>query len=87
MNQRWQEGLSPFDGECLTTDEMIPVEDLRSLLAVLLPELKVDLVTDRIYTFDDWHQHDGYVTDRHLTEWSFLDSLARTTDALGRAQQ
>jgi hypothetical protein len=66
---------------------MIPVKDLRALLAVVLAELKVDLATETVYTFDDWHQHDGYVTDRRLTEWSFLDALGQNTDALIVARQ
>jgi hypothetical protein len=87
MNQLWQAGLSPFDGDCLITEEMISVEDLRALLAVLLPELKSGLATDTLYTFDDWHQHDGYITDRRVIDWSFLDSLSRSTDALIASRQ
>jgi hypothetical protein len=82
MNQRWQAGLSPFDGDCLTADEPISVEDLRELLEAILPELKEETAAQTVYTFDDWHQHDGFVTNRRMAEWSLLESLAESTNAL-----
>src|SRR5262245_31379105 len=40
MNQRWQSGIVPFDGDCLVTDDVITVEELRELLAAIVPELE-----------------------------------------------
>ncbi|HWY87231.1 MAG TPA: hypothetical protein VNX28_10930 [Gemmataceae bacterium] len=87
LNQRWQAGLPPFDGDCLVTDGMISVDNLRMLLAIVLPELKGDDGGRTLYTFDDWHQHDGYVTNRQETEWSSLESLARNNDLLVASRQ
>jgi hypothetical protein len=82
MNQRWQSGLSPFDGDCLVTDDLISVEELRQLLGVILPELERCFAAQTLYTFDDWHQHDGYVTERRVIEWGALAAVARNADAL-----
>jgi hypothetical protein len=87
MNQRWQSGLSPFDGDCLVTDDLISVEELRQLLDVILLELESGFAAQTLYTFDDWHQHDGYVTDRHVIEWATLAAVARSPDALIAARQ
>ena len=87
MNQRWQAGLSPFDGDCLVTDDLVSVEDLRALLAVILPELEGEYGTQTLYTFDDWHQHDGYVTERRVTECGALTTVAQSLEALITSRQ
>ena len=87
MNQRWQAGLSPFDGDCLIADDLRSVEALRELLAEILPELQREYAAQTLYTFDDWHQHDGYVTERRVTEWASLTEVARSADALIASRQ
>jgi hypothetical protein len=87
MNQRWQSGLSPFDGDILFTDDPISVQDLQAILLVIVPELEVDYAAQNLYTFDDWHQHDGYVTERRPTEWSSLAAVAQSADALIASRQ
>jgi hypothetical protein len=87
MNQRWQSGLSPFDGDCLVTDDLLSVEDLRSLLGVVVPELQSENAVKTLYTFDDWHQHDGYVTERRLTDWGTLAAATGTVDTLLASRQ
>jgi hypothetical protein len=88
MNQRWQTGLSPFDGDCLVViDDVLSVEDLRSLLAVVVRELKGQYDAQALYTFDDWHQHDGYVTERRAMDWRELEAVSQTGDALIASRQ
>jgi hypothetical protein len=87
MNQRWQSGLSPFDGDCLVTDDLISVEELGQLLGMILPELERGCAARTLYTFDDWHQHDGYVTERRAMEWGELAAVARSADDLVASRQ
>src|SRR4051812_48637239 len=87
MNQRWQSYLSPFDGDCLRTDDLISVADLASLLAAIVPALQRDFAAQVLYTFDDWHQHDGYVTERRATEWGSLSAAAQNRDTLLASRQ
>jgi hypothetical protein len=87
MSQRWQSGLSPFNGDCLRTDDQISVADLGALLTAIIPALQKDYASQGLYTFDDWHQHDGYVSDRRATEWSSLTAAAESQDALIASRQ
>jgi hypothetical protein len=87
MNQRWQAGLSPFDGDCLITGDLVSVEDLRALLAGILSTLERDYGAQTLYTFDDWHQHDGYVTERQMTAWKSLATLGQRADTLIASRQ
>ena len=87
MNQRWQAGLSPFDGDCLRTDDLISVMDLGAVLAAIAPALQRDYASQELYTFDDWHQHDGYVTERRATECASLSGAAQNRDTLIASRQ
>ena len=87
MNQRWQSALSPFNGDCLRTNDLITVADLGTLLAAILPELQREYATQELYTFDDWHQHDGYVTERRVADWASLAAVAQNVDALVASRQ
>src|SRR5262245_39502605 len=87
MNQRWQSGLSPFDGDCLVTDDLISAEELRQLLGMMLPELERGSAAQTLYAFDDWHQHDGYVTERRAIEWEALAAVARSAATLIASRQ
>jgi hypothetical protein len=87
LNQHWERGLSPFDGDCLVFDDVLSVEDLRSVLSVIIPTLEGQYAAQALYTFDDWHQHDGYVTERSLSNWGTLAAVARNTDALIESRQ
>jgi hypothetical protein len=87
MNQRWQSGLSPFDGDCLVTDDLISAEELRQLVGVILPALERGSAAQTFYTFDDWHQHDGYVTERRVIAWAALAAVARSADGLIASRQ
>lgn len=87
LNLRWQSGLSPFDGDCLVTADVITVGELGRLLDVTLPELERAYAGQTLYTFDDWHQHDGFVTERRVTEWHALLAVARSADVLIASRQ
>ena len=63
-------------------DDPISVPDLQAILAVIAPELEVTHTAQNLYTFDDWHQHDGYVTQRCPTEWGSLVAVSQSTDVL-----
>jgi hypothetical protein len=87
MNERWQGGFSPFDGDCLATDDVTTVEELRQILAVIVPELERRCVGQPLYTFDDWHQHDGYITERRAITRGELAAVAESADVLIASRQ
>ena len=82
MNQRWQDGLSPFDGVCLITGEPLSVEELRELLGMVVSNLQSNYTGQLLYTFDDWHQHDGFVIERRPTNWPSFTAVFQSTQAL-----
>ena len=87
LTERWRADLSPFAGDCLYTHDLVTVEGLRAVLAVTVPVLAAGRDTEPLYTFDDWHRHDGYVTERRVVDWGELKDLTRSADRLLRSRQ
>ncbi len=87
MNQRWQDGMSPFDGDCIRTDDLLSLDELCGLLGVVVSDLQRHYAGQTLFAFDDWHQHDGYVTERHPTDWGKLAADARSPATLLASRQ
>ena len=87
MNQRWQSGLPPFDGDCLVTRDIVTVEELRKVLSAVVQLLQMECIETALYAFDDWHQHDGYVTERREIEWKVLEAVTRSVEDLMMSRQ
>lgn len=87
MNQRWHQTLSPFDGDCLLTFEAVTVAQLQQLMSTLLTGLKTIYAKQTLYTFDDWHQHDGFVTERQVMDWMVLQAVCESEAAMIASRQ
>jgi hypothetical protein len=62
----WQQQEKPFHAETIIPDDLIPVSILRLILKSIVKhcEIYYPLSYCTIYKFDDWHEHDGYATER-----------------------
>jgi hypothetical protein len=57
LDTRWREGLAPFDG-LIAVSPVLSEGELRSQLRLVigvLPQI------GGLVTFNDWHEHDGYI--------------------------
>lgn len=61
--------------------------DLQSALNGILPVLKQTSTGQALFAFDDWLQHDGFVTNCVETTWEELSSSTSTIDALMSSRQ
>lgn len=62
----WQSNSSLFDGNCLYLGDFVPITNLRLFLLATLNELKPMIINGQLFKFDDWHEHDGYVSTSTL---------------------
>jgi len=63
LNQWWQQGLPPFDGETVYTPEFVTLANLTAPLSAVIEQLHALTGDIPIIKFDDWHEHDGFVKD------------------------
>ena len=75
LEQRWKTGKPPFDGQCIRLTDHLPLPILRSLLSTVVDVLRQTTPACSLFRFDDWHEHDGYVTESLPTEWETFDQI------------
>ena len=75
LEQRWKTGKPPFDGECLRLTDHVPLPTLRLLMRTIVDVLRQQETDRTLFRFDDWHQHDGYVTKARAADWATLDQI------------
>lgn len=80
MVRRWRQGLAPFDGLHVGTDDYLPLPLLRSVLIAVGGRLQRDHPEALLLTLQDWHEHDGYVTSPRSTSWQELWSTLACDD-------
>ena len=75
LEQRWKTGQTPFDGHCIPLTDHVSLPTLRSLLRSIVHVLQQRTKDRSLFRCDDWHQHDGYVTEALPTDWATLDQI------------
>lgn len=67
LQRRWQASHPPFDGSTVVTCDDPTTDDVLEMLQVIGAQL-----TNRYPTllgFDDWHEHDGFLTEPTPATW------------------
>jgi hypothetical protein len=84
LNTRWLAGLTPFDGITLSlgTGDLVPLPFLRRALRGLVERLQQRFPDEDLYTAEDWHEHDGYVSEARRTTWDGVRSWLASEEAL-----
>jgi hypothetical protein len=82
---RWREGRFPFDGTTVALTEYVPLATLREALLIAVGHLRQYRPTSTLWCLDDWHAHDGCVTEAQRTTWQELDALLSSSDGLKAA--
>ena len=82
LDARWRARQSPFDGDILYLDDLIPIEALRTALLSVVHVLEQNYGTEHLYALADWHEHDGYLTQRSYTTWQALGQTLANEQSL-----
>ncbi len=80
LQERLQESKAPFDGWCIHNADELSLSQLRQILAVTMPLLEPSY--PNIFSFHDWHEHDGFVLEAKPETWNSLREQASTDRAL-----
>ena len=75
LEQRWKTGKPPFDGQCIRLNDHVPLPILRSILLTIVETLQQRTKDGSLFRFDDWHEHDGYVTEALSIDWATLEQV------------
>ena len=86
LEARWRAGEAPFDDRALVTVDDLDLTELLEILRVAVETLQPGY--PGLFTYRDWHEHDGYITIPERCQWSTLSSSLESAEALyaGRDQ-
>ena len=84
LEPRRKKGRSPFDGRVVAFED-VGIERLREVLAFLFERLAPR--HPGILLFDDWHEHDGFVSLARPGDWRELAARLATADSLLATRQ
>gem|GEM_PF-6111615 len=79
--QLWRRRAAPFDDLTLWTAHL-PTATLRTAIATIIGVLDGLVDNPRLQTAEDWHEHDGYLSDAEDVPWSALLAAFASDDAL-----
>jgi len=77
---RWRSGAEPFDGEVVTSGTDKSVGTLLSALAYLIR--LADDTGETLFIYDDWHEHDGYITEPRKIELASLRCMVKDRESV-----
>ncbi len=87
LEQPWRNASCPFDGECLHLLDSVALAVLRASLTRIVDTLSARSTDSRPFIFDDWHEHDGYVTQSQETDRASLRRVLADDDSLYGSRQ
>src|SRR4030095_5145858 len=82
LAKAWKASARPFDGETLNCSDLLPLSALRNLMIQVVNELKGRFAHEPLQRFDDWHQHDGFISPAESSGWEDLDQILSSEKSL-----
>ena len=76
---RWRGQAPPFDAVTLSTP-LLATQQLHAAAAALVGLLRVAVPDAVLHTSEDWHEHDGFVSEPQPAGWDVLE-LAVSSEA------
>ena len=75
LTNSWKEKVSPFNGEILFCDDLLPIKSLHLILINIVVDLKENFLDKLLIKCDDWHEHDGFISTSSQTDWRETGAL------------
>ncbi|GAB6098095.1 hypothetical protein JCM14469_43510 [Desulfatiferula olefinivorans] len=82
LEKRLKEGKKPFDGNVLSLEDLFVLPELLVFLKTILKVLKREYSNSGLFVFDDWHEHDGYLTIPKECSWEMMDEILNSEESL-----
>jgi hypothetical protein len=87
LQKDWQKKSQPFDGEVLSLSDLVEISVLREGLQAVVSVLRSRFESSLLKGFEDWHEHDGYVTESNSVSWDQLLETIQNDQVLYQSQQ
>jgi len=71
----WREARAPFDGVTIHTVDFLTLGKALDILLPVLSNLYRQYGAEQLFTYHDWHEHDGVILAAKPMEWGELLKL------------
>jgi len=84
LERRWRAALTPFDGLTVASAsaDLTPLPALRLALLAVASALRQRWPEPALFTLDDWHEHDGFLSAARPASWQDLSDALASDKAL-----
>ena len=82
---RWKSGEIPFNGNIVTSCTDSSMETLLEVMRIFI-ETVVD-PSDKLFIYEDWHEHDGFITSGKPISFSDLKAILTESESLKSSTQ
>lgn len=84
LERRWRAALAPFDGQTVAfaSEDLTPLPALRLALLAVASALRQRWAETVLFTQDDWHEHDGFLSAARPASWQDLSDALASDKAL-----
>lgn len=87
LESAWKSHKKPFHEKTLVHENPIPIPTLRLMLFSVINYCENVYPNRTLYTFDDWHEHDGYITSCQMTDFHDLRLTLESDNVLHDSMQ
>jgi hypothetical protein len=87
LESAWRNHEKPFQEETLAHENLIPISTLCLILLTIVDYCENLYSNCRLYSFDDWHAHDGYITSCQVTNFHDLHRAFESDTTLHNSMQ
>jgi hypothetical protein len=85
--EAWQKVTAPFDGVTVFLPELLWLPAVRLALVAVVDRLEALRPNSTLLRNDDWHDHDGYVSEAAAFSWAALRAYLASEEALQGANR
>jgi|GEM_PF-2151743 len=85
LESLWRTGQKPFHSETIFPSKDVFVRDAIVAISSALNHIESYYPSNRLFAFDDWHEHDGFVTPAKPTCLKELREQIMTPDSYVRS--
>ena len=84
LERRWRVALAPFGGQTVAfaSEDLTPLPALRLALLAVAAALRQQWPEVALFTLDDWHEHDGFLSAARPASWQDLSDALTSDKAL-----
>ncbi len=87
LNNCWKSAARPFDNMSLCLNGLVEIGELREAIRSIVTVLNEKHKDQELLVNDDWHEHDGFITQNRKTTWHSIKRTIKSNELLYESRE